>query len=276
MSFRFSKYQGTGNDFLITDALSDFELLSKNLQISVEELVKFFCERRFGIGADGFILIEKCGSKYRWKFFNSDGSSAKMCGNGARCAVDFIMKKYGEEKVILETEVFEVKGEKTENGIKISFPFSKSRIKKLEVEGYKTYFLTVGVPHAVIFVEDIESVDVEGVGRKIRFSSVFGKEGTNVNFVQYDGELKVRTYERGVEGETYACGTGSVAVSFVAISEIGVKQPVKVKTKGGELTVSFSEDFSEVFLEGEVVCVFEGEITGEFEKWMKSKRQLTF
>jgi diaminopimelate epimerase len=254
MKLNFFKYQGTGNDFIMVDNRKDpFD--TKN-----NALIKQLCDRRFGIGADGFILLEDHldpAYDFQMVYFNSDGNPSSMCGNGGRCIVQFahdmgVIKK--------ETTFLAVDGEHD--------AFIKDNLIHLkmsdvsEVENNKDhYYLNTGSPHYVQQVKNIKDYAVFEEGKKIRNNQRFKKEGTNVNFIEKAGEkLWVRTYERGVEDETYSCGTGVTAAALVGSLE-GMKSPVDIMTLGGELSVSFEKQgnkFSNIYLIGPAKQVYSG------------------
>ncbi len=268
----FSKLQGTGNDFVIIDNRNkDFDAFIGNLK--VPEAVKTICERKRAVGADGLILIENSNiADFKWKFFNSDGSTAEMCGNGARCAARFAFKKgIASEKMRFETEagIIDAVVSKRTVKVKLTEPFGLKA--NMEVEGIKGSFINTGVPHFVIFVDDTEKVNVLDIGRKIRFSKAFRPQGTNVNFASFkEGVLKIRTYERGVESETLACGTGAVASALLSSINYNIQSPVTVITASGEkLKVYFEKEgqkFKNVYLEGITTWVYDGELKSEIFK----------
>lgn len=254
MKFTFHKYQGTGNDFVMVD--------HRNSVLSgiTKEQIALICHRRFGVGADGFILIEEdpeC--DFKMVYFNSDGNESTMCGNGGRCSVMFA-RSLGigsDEKVVFSAidgiHEASVEGEIVSLGMK-----SVEAIKNLE----NACFLDTGSPHHVSFVEDLMQYPVFTEGKRIR-NEVYGKEGSNVNFIQYDGKiLHVRTYERGVEDETYSCGTG-VTASAIALHRNGYTSDnqIYIQTPGGSLSVSFEvegDTYTNVKLLGPAQFVFEG------------------
>ncbi|NPB08427.1 MAG: diaminopimelate epimerase [Aquificae bacterium] len=273
----FWKLQGSGNDFVVIDDRDEkVEEFLKRKGLEKSEFVRKVCALHTGVGADGLILIknsrnpENC---FRWEFFNADGSEAEMCGNGSRCAVRFAYEKgiCGED-LSFETLAGVIKAKVLDNGKKVKVqltPPSPMEEKDLRLDGkvLKGYFINTGVPHFVVPVGDLESLSVVSLGRKIRFHEAFEPKGTNVNFIEALSEdtIRIRTYERGVEGETLACGTGATASAIVSY-RLGLvrKKPVRVITRSGEnLLIDFSEDLSEVFLTGSVYKVFEGTLSEE-------------
>ncbi|AAC07649.1 diaminopimelate epimerase [Aquifex aeolicus] len=273
----FWKLQGSGNDFVVIDDRDEkLESFLKERGVSKEDFVRKVCAFHTGVGADGLILIKNPDNPendFKWEFFNSDGSVAEMCGNGSRCAVRFAYERgIVGNKVRFETLAGVIKAEVYENGRKVKVqltPPSKPEEKTLTVDGEEVIgvFINTGVPHFVVPVEDVEKVNVIKLGRAIRFHEEFQPKGTNVNFVQPVSEdtIKVRTYERGVESETLACGTGATACAIVSyLKGLVKKKPVNVLTRSGEvLTIDFSEDLKEVFLTGSVYKVFEGRLSEE-------------
>ncbi len=257
MTLQFNKYQGTGNDFIIFDARnSKFPALSSRN-------ISALCDRRFGIGADGLILIRTHSElDFTMIYFNSDGNEGSMCGNGGRCAVAFT-KKAGIIKNHTRFQAYDGihEGWISENIVKLTM---------LPVSGIKLstdhYELNTGSPHYVKFVDDAMKVDIRHEGHVIRHSSPYGKKGINVNFVsRYKNGIFVRTYERGVEDETLSCGTGMVASAIcAAIENISDKSSYTIYTRGGTLQISFkrtgTDNFNNIILEGPVGFVFEGEV----------------
>ena len=254
MTLKFYKYQGTGNDFILID--------NRTAEFDPEdtELVKSLCDRRFGIGADGLILLEDCvGFDFQMVYFNSDGNQSSMCGNGGRCIVQFA-KDMGVIKK--ETTFIAIDGEHDafiENNL--------VHLKMIDVAGVEQigndYYLNTGSPHYVKAVSDIKNYAVYDQGYAIRNNDRFKAVGTNVNFIEESGDaLWVRTFERGVEDETFSCGTG-VTAAALASSLKGAESPVKIKTLGGDLQVSFAKDgekFTNIYLVGPAKQVFRGTI----------------
>ena len=265
----FSKLNGSGNDFLLIDNRGGI-LRGVDLPAFVGKV----CDRSRSVGADGVIFIENSRrADFRWQFYNADGSRAEMCGNGGRCAARFAVERGIARRTLgFETDAGLIRAEVKGRTVKLQMtpPHGLALAKSLTLGGRKiTYsFLNTGVPHAVLFVPDLEKIDLMGTGRGIRTHRVFAPRGTNVNFVRVkDGTVWVRTYERGVEGETLACGTGAVAAGILSAVHGTVRPPVPVRTRGGEiLTIHFDPDrggFGEVYLEGDTSWSCDGVIFQE-------------
>ena len=266
----FSKMSGSGNDFILIDNRD--KILDPD---RLGDFVPRVCAPKISVGADGVILIEVSSkADFRWRFFNSDGSEAEMCGNGGRCAARFaVLKGIAREKLSFETLAGTIEAEVSGRRVKLQMgkPFGLQIDLAVPIDGetHALHFLNPGVPHAVQFVAEASKVKVKDLGRKIRFHSRFQPAGTNANFVQLldRKNIKVRTYERGVEDETLACGTGAVAAALIAGAKGYVDSPVAVETSGGEiLNIHFQkkeEDFDRVFLEGDTRLVYEGELWEE-------------
>ena len=256
MEFTFYKYQGTGNDFVIID--------NRNLLFPKENTkeVARLCNRNFGVGADGLILLENDEkSDFKMIYFNADGSESTMCGNGGRCIVAFA-KKLG---IFEESTTFiAIDGLHTATVNNDLVALQMIDVEKIEV--CKEYsFLDTGSPHHVQLAEDLENYRVDIAGKRIRKS--YGEEGSNVNFVEKIDEnyFDLRTYERGVEAETLACGTGATATA-IAMHKTRETHgtTVDIKVLGGELQISFDENngvYTNIFLKGPATLVFKGEIT---------------
>ncbi len=257
MKIEFYKYQGTGNDFILFDNRTNIYDLSK-------KQIEFICDRRFGIGADGIMLLNlKEGFDFEMKYYNANGAEGSMCGNGGRCMVRFAAKmgihksKYhfiaadGEHKAHIDMN-------------------DEVRLKMKDVnyvEVHSNHFiLNTGSPHYVKHIRDVMAMDVKTGGRMIRYSKDFEKEGINVNFVETlnDDKIYVRTYERGVEDETLSCGTGVTASALVSAHNDNGFNRVDVKTPGGILSVEFDKKddnhFENIWLNGPADFVFKGEI----------------
>lgn len=258
MQFTFYKYEGTGNDFIFLDNREN------NFPKTDVKLIEKLCDRRFGIGADGLILLEDdIETDFRMVYYNSDGNQSSMCGNGGRCIVAFAksLNIINDQTTFLATD-----------GLHQAFIFDNGIIslgmKDVdEVKIQNDYvFLNTGSPHHVMLVDDLDNYDVKNNGAKIRYSDLYGKAGSNVNFVKQisDNHFRLRTYERGVEDETYSCGTGATAAA-IAMNAIGKTNSnhIKLDVEGGELEVSFSKEestYTNVFLKGPATFVFEGKI----------------
>ncbi len=264
-----------GNDFIVIE-----DKFSGNLSA----LAKLLCDRKFGIGADGLLLLEKSKkADLSMRIFNADGSEAEMCGNGARCAAYLIARSQrrrsnlkkrdcfapAELAMTIKTKAGIINAQVKGNNVKIKLTDPKN-IKldiPLKVNGrlIKIDFIDTGVPHVVVFVNGIDGINVEHIGSIIRNHIKFSPRGTNVNFVEVKGHslIRIRTYERGVEGETLACGTGSTAAALIFALKNKLNGPVKVQTQSGEvLKVYFQKDnckFSNVWLEGSAKKVYQGE-----------------
>lgn len=259
MNFTFYKYHGAGNDFILVD--------NRDLQFPADNIayIAWLCDRRFGIGADGLMLLQNAaGYDFEMRYFNSDGREASMCGNGGRCITAFAQKlglvtnKAGflavdgyHEACLLEGGVVDLK---------------MSDVTGLE-DHDPEFYLNTGSPHFVRFVEAIEQVNVYESGREVRYNDRFKAQGTNVNFVQQRGHhLTVYTYERGVEAETLACGTGITASALCAARRDNrVSGSYSVTAKGGELSVAFEAagaGFRNIWLKGPAEFVFQGIVRG--------------
>lgn len=266
----FTKMSGTGNDFILIDHRAPF--LSRD---EMPAFARAVCERRVSVGADGLIFIENSETAdFRWQFLNGDGSWAEMCGNGARCAARFAFALgIAPARMRFETVAGLIEAEVMGQSVKLRMtaPNGLRLHEKLMVNGKEqvVHSLNTGVPHAVLFMEDVRQAPVMERGRAIRFHERFQPAGTNVNFVQQQpgNGLIVRTYERGVEGETLACGTGAVSSAIIAGLLGQVHPPVTVTTSGGEqLIIHYAlsgQEISEVFLEGPANFIYEGRLHAE-------------
>ena len=254
----FNKYQGTGNDFIVID--------NRDKKFNREDLalVKKLCDRRFGIGGDGLMLLQMAqGYDFEMVYYNSDGNESSMCGNGGRCIVEyartlglvktkaFFLASDGEHEAVVNTGYISLK---------------MNNVSRVEL-GAKYAYLNTGSPHYVEFVNNVERYDVFGRGQIIRYNDRFKEEGTNVNFIEKQlNTLFVRTYERGVEAETYSCGTGVTAAALVAaLKSVSTTESFcDIKTLGGELKVKFTRhpdnSFTDIWLEGPATFVYKGEI----------------
>jgi len=257
MQLEFYKYQGTGNDFvMVDDRAAQFE-------IENQKFVAKLCDRKFGIGADGLILLRNHPDyDFQMIYFNADGREGSMCGNGGRCIVSF-----AHYLGVFERETTFIAVDGVHHASIENYDWVSLKMNDLEEwESEETHhFLDTGSPHHVEFVEKLSAFDVVGNGEKIRHSVDYASiGGTNVNFIEKVAESKiaVRTFERGVENETLSCGTGVTAAALVS-SFSGVKSPVSIQTIGGDLEVSFEKEndkFSSIFLKGPAQMVFKGKI----------------
>jgi len=268
----FTKMSGSGNDFIVIDHRQPF--LDRDLLASFAKAV---CRRKFSVGADGLILIEtSTEADFAWTFLNGDGSVAEMCGNGARCAARFAyLNGIAPARMRFKTLAGIIEAEIVDHGVKLKMttPQGLEMGKMLAVAGteQEVHSLNTGVPHAVVFTDDAQTVPVFDWGRIIRQHAHFQPAGTNANFVQVLGEndLHVRTYERGVEDETMACGTGAVASAIIAALSGRVNPPIKVITSGGEpLVIHFARPDNgqppgEVYLEGAARIIYQGQLNAE-------------
>ncbi len=259
----FLKVSGTGNDFIIVVNLKN------EYNYNWPNLARIICRRHLSIGADGLVVLEKSKKVDAWmRIFNPDGSEAEMCGNAARCSARVLMeeKLTSSSDVQMETLsgiiIAQVKGNNVKIRIANPTNFKDDIHVKIENEDYKGSFINTGVPHAVFFVDDIEKIDLLKIGPKIRYDKQFQPAGTNVNFVQVlsKDSISIRTYERGVESETYACGTGALASSIIGyLKGLLQAKSIKVLTKGGELSVEIERENGEirdVYLESSVEIIY--------------------
>ncbi len=240
MPLSFSKYSGCGNDFILVD--------NRLLHFPVDAAyIAKLCDRKRGVGADGLILLQLSQmADYRMRIFNADGGEAEMCGNGIRCLMQFIRELGGlAPRYRIETMNATLQVEEEQGGlVSVEMAEPHSIQWELSLPGFfQLSSLNTGVPHAVIFVEDLERDHWMAIAPQIRHHAAFGPKGTNVNFAQLksDGTLSVRTYERGVEGETLACGTGATAAALAAAKRFGLPGPIQVLPRSKEpLNISFS------------------------------------
>jgi diaminopimelate epimerase len=260
----FSKYQGSGNDFIIIDDRSG------SFPIYNQQLIRFLCARNWGIGADGLILLQtSCVADFRMRIFNSDGLEADLCGNGLRCLALYLKHLgFKEDLFRIETQKAVLSCSVVGATIRIELPPPKVLhwgIVIGEEVSHEVFVVHTGLPHAVVFVEDLEEYPVEMIGKWIRFHPRFAPDGVNVNFVKVasDGSLRIRTYERGVEGETLSCGTGAAAAALVFFQKKAQQSPLRVMTKSGEcleFSIEESLEGKRIEMQGKASFVFEGRI----------------
>lgn len=267
MLLDFTKMNGAGNDFILADNRTG------TLSLTPAQ-VAHLCHRQRGIGADGLMLLVPCKSgkaDWAWEFWNSDGSRAEMCGNGARCFARYIQRLTGaKDRVTFETVAGVITatfhGDRVTIGLTAPQGLRLGEQVPLAAGPTAIHSLNTGVPHAVLFVPDADQAMVNQVGAEVRYHAHFKPKGTNVNFAQVLGpnHIRVRTYERGVEGETLACGTGVSAAAMIASRVHGFTSPVKVLVQGGDtLEVSFEtsgDGFTNVRLNGPADFSFEGRV----------------
>ncbi len=265
MRLAFSKYHGTGNDFIIIDNYHN----RLDLSCLTQKVIAGLCDRRFGIGADGLMIIEPTESEdFNMLYYNADGGESSLCGNGSRCIVHFAYRRgYIKDK----TTFLAVDGphnatiqEKiSQDQISVQF----ADIHNIAFDAEACPLIDTGSPHYMIYVDDVQKVDLITAAHQIRYSDHYREKGVNVNFVErQDNHLTVRTYERGVEAETCSCGTGVVASAISYISEKGIDgtHEISVHTKGGILTVRLTktdQNYHDIWLCGPAVPVYEGEVT---------------
>ena len=263
---RFTKMNGAGNDFVLLDNRAG------DLQLSGEQIAHL-CDRHRGVGADGVLVLEQPanGADFRMRYYNSDGGEAEMCGNGARCFARYASQVAGPaEKLSFETPAGVIgaalEGELVR--LEMSEPTDLQLNFGLSIDGadVRASFVNSGVPHVVVMIDELEAAEVQRVGSAIRRHACFAPSGTNVNFLQRRGDrqIAIRTYERGVEAETLACGTGVVASALIFSATENVEGPIRVLVRGGdELIVGFEKNgkqFTKVTLTGPADFAFEGTI----------------
>ena len=277
MKLDFIKMSGSGNDFIFIDNRpgtidsSDPKVLS--------DLALGLCARRTGVGADGLVLIEEDPEvDFRWHFYNSDGSEAEMCGNASRCAARLAHEwgLAGEEmsfRTVAGIISARVEGRRVKVELTTPFDLKPKIVTTLDDRFVEAGFVNTGVPHVVIFIEDIEAVDMKNEAPRLRYHKSFSPAGTNVNYVQVSGSdsLLVRTYERGVEGETLACGTGVTASALISSLRGFTTSPTRVRVRSGEELIVHFEPNPEaadpwpgkVLFEGITTKVYQGRLSGE-------------
>jgi diaminopimelate epimerase len=267
MVLEFTKMNGAGNDFVLIDNRA------QTIKLSRDQIARL-CDRHRGVGADGVMVLIPCTSgkaDWAWDFYNSDGSTGEMCGNGSRCFARFVQKRTGNPNdFTFETEAGII-GAKFQ-GDRVTINLTAPRDLRLGEQVHLSsgpqaiHSLNTGVPHAVLYVPDADEAMVAQLGPEIRRHPHFGPKGTNVNFTQVlqPNHIRVRTFERGVEGETLACGTGVTAAALISARVHRFVSPVKVQVQGGDLLeVGFEEEnggFSDVRLTGPAEFVFEGRV----------------
>jgi diaminopimelate epimerase len=261
---KFTKMNGAGNDFVVLDNLDS------RLKLGSGEIAHL-CDRHRGVGADGVLIVEPPanGADFRMRYYNADGGEAEMCGNGARCFARFASRITGRQgQISFETPAGIIRaaceGENVKLEMSAPHDLTLDRQVQLSSGALTVHTVNTGVPHAVVFVNDAAKVDVRGLGRALRYHPDFEPKGTNVNFVQPGQPAIVRTYERGVEDETLACGTGVVAAALILNATQAAASPVSVTVRGGDtLHVGFEKTgavYANVTLTGPADFVFDGQI----------------
>lgn len=258
MEINFEKYEGTGNDFVMIDNRNNF-FPKEDIK-----LIEHLCDRRFGIGADGLILLENNSeTNFKMVYFNSDGNQSTMCGNGGRCLVAFAKKLNIIQNTASFTAIDGIHHATISNDNSVALQMKD--VASIKTDSNYT-FLDTGSPHHIEMVSAISNVEVKSQGAAIRYGSLYGSAGANVNFVEQINEdtFSIRTYERGVEDETLSCGTGATAVA-IAMNFTGKtnSNTITINVQGGKLEVSFDKkdsNYSNVFLKGPATFVFEGKI----------------
>jgi len=261
-SLKFTKLSATGNDFIL------FDNRDGKLSGNEHQFFHQICQRRQSVGADGILLIEP-GDRYHFslRYFNSDGHVGEMCGNGARAAAYYAhVHKLAPAEAQFDVLGVVYQATVNEDFVKLIMP------PPVEIRAYPGVveeddfqeggYLNVGVPHYVLFVNEVDNIDVENIGKKYRYHPAFQPWGTNTNFVQVvdNKNLRIRTYERGVEKETLACGTGTISAAILAKLQKNIELPVSVQARGGILHVDFDNDMTKILLEGQVKIVYFGEL----------------
>ncbi len=264
--FEFFKMCASGNDFIVID---NRDGRVYDLFTDLKGFVFKICRLHHSVGADGLILIEESKDvDFRWRFFNADGSEAEMCGNGGRCAARFaFMKGIAKEIMAFETLAGVIKAEVEEKRVKLQLttPFDLRLDYPIGVEDREVVVSSAntGVPHAIVLVDSVDHVPVQELGRIIRYHKAFGEKGTNVDFVEVMDKknVRLRTYERGVEGETYACGTGAVATGVVLKEKGLLESPMNIATQGGETLKVYVDN--DVYLEGDAHIIYTAKLHEE-------------
>ena len=263
---RFTKMNGAGNDFVLIDnRLGD-------LRLAAEQITKI-CDRHRGVGADGVLILERAmnGADFRMRYYNADGGEAEMCGNGARCFARYASRVAGPaEKLSFETPAGVIGATLQGELVRLEMSEPKDLMLGMTIplpdRQLPAHFVNSGVPHVVVPVDDLETADVRGIGSAVRHHALFAPKGANVNFLKRreDKKISIRTYERGVEDETLACGTGVVASALIFAAVEKIDGPIGVLVRGGnELQVAFEkrgDQFTNVTLTGPADFVFEGTI----------------
>lgn len=263
MKINFTKTSGAGNDFIIFDNRKKIKkLLDPNL-------IKKLCDRKRGIGADGIVLLEKAADKFKMRIFNPDGNEAEMCGNGARCFVFWLKNNFLiKNKVSFITKAGILEAEIKNKLVKLKMTSPQNIIPEIKLKkNLKVSFINTGVPHTIVFTDNLEKTNVIELGKFIRYHQNFQPNGTNVDFITVKDKhtLYIRTYERGVEDETLSCGTGIVASAIISNVLEYINSPVKIHTFGKDILKVYFEkeknNYINVYLEGPAEIIYQGQIT---------------
>jgi len=267
---KFVKMVASGNDFVVIDQMSSRKTTTDG---RLKTLARKICDRKFAAGADGLLVLERARyAEARMRIFNADGSEAEMCGNGARCAALFIAHRGDRAKkntLSIETQAGIIQAQIIGDSVKVRLTDPKrtklDTVIRIGGRSMRVNLINTGVPHAVVFSAGLDDIDIKGIARQIRYHKRFSPKGTNVDFVEVKGSdsIAIRTYERGVEDETLACGTGSVAAALVFSLKCGYSAAVKVRTKSREVLKVYFErvgnKIRNVWLEGKARTVYKGE-----------------
>jgi len=266
----FFKMSGSGNDFILIDNRNNVVDES-----GLKSFIRNVCRRKMSAGADGLILIENSDSAdFKWRYYNSDGGRAEMCGNGARCAARFAyLNKIAGSDMSFVTDAGIVHAQVGSDKVKVNMvdpsDFKQDYTIKLKDGILTVSSINTGVPHVVVTMDSIDDVDVVGIGREVRQHNKFAPAGTNVNFITRvkNGSCSIRTYERDVGDETLACGTGAIASALVTASKDKIESPLNIVTRsGGNLTIYYKEDsgrFHDIYLEGDARIIYKGKLWEE-------------
>ncbi|MCK5738380.1 diaminopimelate epimerase [bacterium] len=257
----FTKLSGLGNDFIL------FDNRDNHFSGDERDFITEICQRGLSVGADGVILLEESAfADFKYRHFNADGSVAEMCGNGARSICYYaVQQKIAPTQLSFEVEGVLYRARVMGDQVRLEMPppetleFNPGIVSEPELK--EGGFAKVGVPHFVVFVEDVNRIDVMTLGQKYRHHTYFSA-GANVNFVQVlnKNTLRIRTYERGVENETLACGTGSTSAAIIAAQQFQMTTPITVKTNGGDLLLDWKPDYTPIYLQGPAKIVYEGRL----------------
>lgn len=277
----FFKMSGSGNDFIIIDNRQS--LVSDDHR---DRLIRHTCRRKLSVGADGFILIENdpAGADFKWHFYNADGSRAEMCGNGARCAARFAyLNDIAPREMAFSTAAGMINAVIEDDRVRIGMPDPRDMRREyrlvVDAETLTVSSINTGVPHVIVFQDNLDDMDVVAMGSAIRHHAMFAPAGTNANFIApaAANAIKIRTYERGVEDETLACGTGSVAAAIISACKLQMQSPILVQTRSGaDLTIYFKrkgDQFFDIGMEGDARIIYSGELWPDAWEYVTATRE---